>query len=120
MNITIKGTRVEISDGVRSLIETKFSRMADLLKTEEALLTCEIEESLAVERSGAKYRAEGNLSVNGKLFRAEATGSTLEGAVDQVRDEITREVQRSQGKARRFLKRGGAALKSMLRGSRPF
>lgn len=80
-----------------------------------ARLECEIEESVSVERAGAKYRAEGNLTINGKLFRAEAMGSTLEEAVDKVRDELMREVKHSKGKARQLLRRGGAALKNMLR-----
>lgn len=118
MNIIIKGTHTDVSGGVRTLVESKFANLAKMVGAEGTQLTCELEESIAVERAGAKYRAEGNLSVNGKLFRAEATGVTLEAAVDRVRDELTREVHHSHGKARHILKRGGAAMKSMLRGFR--
>ena len=66
-------------------------------------------------RAGARYRAEGNLSVDGKLLRAEAMGDTLEGAVDQMRDELVRELRKSRGRERGLAKRGGTALKRLLR-----
>lgn len=116
MNITIKGNGYTVSASSRALIEEKFGALQKFTNDDEsALLECEIEESASVERAGAKYRAEGNLKLQGELFRAEALGETLEEAVDKVRDELVREVRRSKGKARRLLKRGGAALKNMLR-----
>lgn len=117
MNITIKATGSELTPPVQAFIEEKFSGLEKLIggPDTEALLACEIEESLAVERAGAKYRAEGNLSVNGKFYRASATHSTLEGAVDSVRDDLLREVRRARGKERGLMKRGGAAIKKMLR-----
>ena len=117
MNITIKATHHELTSAMRALIEEKFSGLTKLVANAATptTLACEIEESIATLRAGAKYRAEGNLLVDGKLFRAEAVSGTLEGAVDRVRDELIREFSQSQGKKRSFVKRGGAALKRMLR-----
>lgn len=114
MNITIKSTHKDLTLSVRELIEEKLSTLEKMVN-DSATLSCEIEESIAVERSGAKFRAEGNLSVDGKLYRAEATSTTLEGAVDRVRDDLARELRRARGKERGLLKRGGAMLKRMLR-----
>ncbi|OGG77906.1 hypothetical protein A3A36_02420 [Candidatus Kaiserbacteria bacterium RIFCSPLOWO2_01_FULL_52_12b] len=117
MHITIKATHQELTLATREFIEGKFSALGKLMagSASPATLSCEIEESIAVERAGARYRAEGNLSVDGKLFRAEAASNTLEGAIDRVRDDLMREVRRARGKERGLLKRGGAALKRMLR-----
>ncbi len=117
MNIIIKATHHELTLGTRRLIEEKFSALEKLVEssTSPAMLACEIEESIAAMRAGAKYRAEGNLSVDGKLFRAEANGNTLEAAVDSVRDDLMRELQHARGKERGLMKRGGAAIKRILR-----
>lgn len=117
MHITVKATRSDLTLSMRELIEGKFSALEKMIGSPAtpAALSCEIEESVAVERAGAKFRAEGNLSVDGKLFRAEAQGGTLEGAVDRVRDDLIRELRRARGKERGLLKRGGAMLKRMLR-----
>jgi ribosome-associated translation inhibitor RaiA len=117
MNITIKATHHDLTQDMRELIEGKFSALDKLTgqASSSALLACEIDESIAVERAGAKFHAKGNLSVGGNLFRGEASSDTLEGAVDQVRDDLVREWQHAQGKKQGLMKRGGAALKKMLR-----
>lgn len=117
MNITIKSTGPDLTDEVKTLVEEKFSSLEKIISKSNvpAQLSCEIEQSIAVERAGSKYRAEGNLKVDGETFRAEATGETLEDAVDNVRDQLTRTLQGARGKRRELLKRGGAALKRMLR-----
>jgi ribosome-associated translation inhibitor RaiA len=113
MNIIIKTANHDLSVDTRALVEGKFRALDKFAAG--GTLACEIEEPIAVERAGAKYGAEGNLTVNGRLFRAAATSTTLEGAIDQVRDDLVREVQRAEGKKKGLLKRGGAALKRMLR-----
>jgi ribosomal subunit interface protein len=117
MNIAIKSVRQELSLQEKVLIEEKLSSLEKFTKNSQtpAQLECEIEESIAVERAGAKYRAEGNLSLDGKLYRAEALGATLEAAVDKVRDELARELRHARGKERNLFKRGGSAIKRMLR-----
>ncbi len=117
MQISIKATHHELTTDTRSLVEDKFRSLERLTQglADEALLSCEIEQSIAVERAGAKYRVEGNLSMDGKLFRVEADGLTLEEAIDKVRDGLVREVTQSRGRTRELVKRGGAAIKRMLR-----
>ena len=117
MNITVKSTHQDLSLSMRELVEEKLSALEKMVGGPHvpATIECEVEQSMAVERAGSKYRAEGNLSVDGKLFRAEAESGTLEGAVDRVRDDLQRELRHSRGRERGFLKRGGSALKRMLR-----
>ena len=117
MNITIKATNKPLSTEAQLFIEKKFSALEKLVgnSTVSALLTCEIDESVELAREGLKFRAEGNLSVDGKLFRAESSSVTLEGAIDGVRDDLMRDLRNSRGKKRGLVRRGGAALKQMLR-----
>ena len=117
MNITINAKQCDLTPQMRQFIEGKFFALDKFVvhAGSPAMLACEIEESIAVERAGAKYSATGNLTVDGKLFRAEATGVTLENAIDEVRDDLIRELQNAQGKKHGLVKRGGAALKRMLR-----
>ncbi len=120
MNITIKSTGHELNDDVKNLVAEKFSSMEKIISKSNipAQLFFEIEQSIAVERAGSKYRAEGNLIIDGQTLRAEASGETLEDAVDNVRDQLTRKLQGTRGKRRELIKRGGAALKRMLRWDR--
>ena len=116
MNITIKARHSELSTGSREFIEGKLAGLEKFVgHNESAMLSCEIDESMEVVRAGSKYRAEGTLTLNGKVFHAEAKGETLEEAVDTLRDELSAEVRHARGKTRNLLKRGGARLKRMLR-----
>lgn len=118
MNISIKASGFELVPGTRALIEDKLLSLEKHLGEHAgtALLACEVEESIAAVRAGAKYRAEGTLRTNGETYRAEALAETLEGAVDRVRDELAREARGARGKSRGLLKRGGQRVKQWLRG----
>ena len=119
MNITINARHSELSAGSRTFIEEKLSGLQKFAgDSERPLLAVEIEESLELVRAGAKCRAEGNLTINGKTFRAEAKGETLEEAVDELRDQLAAELRHSRGKTRGLLKRGGARLKRMFQSAR--
>lgn len=113
MNISITTAGSDLTYSDKGMVEKKFSSLEKY--ADGGTLSCHVEQSIAVERSGAKYKADGNLKVDGKQFHASATSSTLEGAIDSVRDDLVREVKKAQSKDRNFLKRGGAALKRMLR-----
>jgi ribosomal subunit interface protein len=117
MNIAIKSLRSDLPKDAKELIETKLEPLEKHLgeHADAALLECEVEESIAAVRAGARYRAEGNLSVNGRMFRAEALSDTLEGAIDEVRDELAREMKKAGGKRRSLVKRGGRMVKGWLR-----
>lgn len=118
MNISIKATRYQLTEETRELVERKFSALKKFIPdttTDSLTLICEIEQSPSVERAGAQYRVDGNLAINKKLFYASAQSGTLEGAIDRVRDELARELGDTRGKRRTLLKRGGAALKQLLR-----
>lgn len=115
MDISIKATGHTLTDGTRDLLDIKFAKLGRLCGREQATLACEIEESIATVRAGAHYRVEGNLTVAGRLYRAEAENATLEGAIDHVRDELVGEVRRDTGRTRRLMKKGGALAKRFLR-----
>ncbi len=114
MDISIKATGHTLTQEARDLVDAKFAKLGKLCG-DTAKLSCEIEESIAAVRAGARYRAEGNLNVEGKLYRAEASHETLEGAVDRVRNELVREVRTSKSRTRRLARRGGALVKGWLR-----
>jgi ribosome-associated translation inhibitor RaiA len=67
------------------------------------------------QQSGRIYRAEINLLVGGRLFRAEATEEQMEHAIDVMRDEVKRELRKARDKQQSLMKRGGKLIKDMLR-----
>lgn len=66
-------------------------------------------------KSGKQYRVGVNLLLDGERFYASATEESFEQAIDEVRDELDKELRRANDKKTSVIRRGGRALKSMLR-----
>lgn len=117
MNISVKATKYELSPETEAIIEKKLVAPLRLLgeESERALLEIEVEEAPPEGRSSEPCRLVARLIVGGKVFHAEAVKPNPESAADRVRSELEAEIRRERGRARRLWKRGGAALKRMLR-----
>lgn len=117
MNITIKASKYQLSPETEALIEEKLAAPLRLLGEEgdRALLEIEIENAPAEGRSSEPCRLVARLIIDGKVFHAEAVKPTPESAADRVRSELEAEIRHSRGRAERLWKRGGSAIKEMLR-----
>lgn len=114
--ITLKAVNLDISPGLRSLVDQKFEPLGKLLPDGKTETTCEVEmEKLAEHQTGKIYRVEANLFVAGVLHRGEAKEDQVEKAIDVVRNELRRELQKTNGKRHSLLKRGKQAIKDMMR-----
>lgn len=117
MNITIRATKYKLSPETEALIEKKLVAPLRLLGEEGdvALLDIEVEQAPAEGRSSEPCRVVARLTAGGRIFHAEAVKPSPESAADRVRSELESEIRKSRGRARRLWKRGGAAIKRMLR-----
>lgn len=117
MNITIRATKYKLAPETEALIEKKLVAPLRLLGEEgdRALLEIEIEEAPPEGRSSEPCRLVARLVINDKIFHAEAVKPSPESAADKVRSELEAEIRKSRGRARKLWKRGGAAIKRILR-----
>lgn len=117
MNITINATKYRLSPETEAIIEEKLVAPLRLLgeKGDNALLEIEVEQVPAEGRSSEPYRLVAQLVVDGQVYHAEAVKPSPESAADRVRSELESEIRKSRGRARKLWKRGGAAIKRMLR-----
>ena len=117
MNITIKATKYALTPETEALLEEKLAAPLRLLGREgdRAMLEIEIEEAPPEGRSSEPVRLVARLSINGKVFYSEAVKPTPASAADRVRSELESEIRKDRGRSRRLWKRGGSAIKDMLR-----
>lgn len=117
MHITIKATKYQLSSETEALVEEKLAAPLRLLgnESDRAMLEVEIEEAPPEGRSSEPCHLVARLILNDTVFYAEAVKPNPESAADKVRSELEAEIRRSRGRARRLVKRGGAAIKRMLR-----
>ena len=117
MQISIKANKFTLTRETEMIIEEKLVAPLKLLgkKGDDALLEIEVEQAPAEGRSSEPCRLVARLRVDGNVFHAEAVKPSPESAADRVRSELESEIRKSRGRTRRFIKRGGAALKQILR-----
>ncbi len=113
--IQFKATNTELEGKLQDLVEQKFQSLARYVGDETAVkVEVEFEKETA-HQTGQHFRVEANFSVGGKLYRAEATENSFEEAIDEVRSELDKEMRRASKKKEALIKRGGRAIKDMLR-----
>lgn len=110
MQITIKGTNLNLTDGLRKHIEEKIGGVKKFFPVDEknsaiSSATARVEVGLISthHKSGKIFRAEVNLSLPGKFIRAEAESDDLYRAIDMVRAKLERDLD--------GLKKGDASKK---------
>ncbi|MFA7365061.1 MAG: ribosome-associated translation inhibitor RaiA [Patescibacteria group bacterium] len=106
MNIKIKGSRVILSDTVKDYVEKKMN-MVEKYLGDLKVTNCDVElENIpSDQKNGDVYRVEVNLFVVGKVLRVEKSETTINKAVDKVKDHlvlmIKKHKEKKQAKERR-------------------
>lgn len=98
-------------------INNKVSSVEKFLQVsheENVLVEFEVEQSTH-HKKGEVYRAEANLSVRGSLFRGESEEYDVRNAIDNVRDQLEKQVRRSKRKHFVLFQKGARAIKNILR-----
>ncbi|HQU07656.1 MAG: hypothetical protein B7X04_01990 [Parcubacteria group bacterium 21-54-25] len=120
MYTTFKTTNNELLDEMRTLVDERFGSLERVLadRSASARLAIEVEEE-AKQSTGRTllFRVSGNLTIEGHkyTYHASAVANSAELALDRMRDELVREVKKSRGRSARLMRKGGAALKALLR-----
>ena len=118
MKINIKTTNMEGTAALSGYVEEKLQSVEKFTlphESEDVVAEVEIGKINNHHQSGDVFRAEVNLRVRGKSFRATSEKSDLYAAIDDMRNELVREITSHKDKARTLVRRGGGIIKKMLR-----
>ena len=117
MNINIKTTGIEMSDAIR---DYALEKVRDSLKfargRQEGISgTIELAKISDHHNKGFVFRAEVNLIIEGKAYRADTTSEDLYASIDKAKDELSREISKGKGRREALIRRGARKLKQLLR-----
>lgn len=121
MQIHFKATNYEITEEVRDFAAKKLSAISKFVGTEEqgeAQVYVELGRETGAHAHGRVWRAELNFDKDGKRFRATSVQESLEDAIDKSVKDLARELRSAKTKSTSVMRRGGGAIKAMLRGFR--
>lgn len=119
MNITIKGTNVEVNDKINQYLTKKLSTIKKFLH-EEAIVSVELARTTNHHKKGDVFKAEIRISkekmAKGKNPYAVAESSDIFSAIDEVKDEIHDMLASAKDKNQVLKKKGAQKIKKMIKG----
>jgi len=114
MQIIFKKKDFEITPNIQDYVQKKMETLERFLKSfGEGKMIAEVElgKSTGRQKSGEIFRAEINLNLGGKMFRAESEQEDLLAAIDEVRDDLEQEIKKFKEKKETIFIRGARSLK---------
>lgn len=119
MKINIKATNFELTEAIRNYVEEKLGALEKMLPVGDDSVMADVEVGKINKhhQHGQVFKAEVNLHFKHHYLRAEAFHEDLYAAIDEMQDEIARQINTSIEKRHTLMRRGGRVLKNMLRGA---
>jgi len=117
MKTNIKTTNISLTPAISEYIEKKISVLDKFYKTEEEIsVNVEVGKTTHHHKSGDIFRAEIHIRSRGNEYYASAEKDDLYAAIDEVKDEIVRELTSTRKKALRLFRQGGTKIKEIMKG----
>jgi putative sigma-54 modulation protein len=118
MNIKIRSKDFDLTPAIDEYVTKKISSLEKfLVNGANALCEVEIGRTTSHHKSGDIFKAEVNIAdPGGAQIFAMAEEADLYTAIDIVRDEAEREIVSKKNKRNTLFRRGGAVIKSLVKG----
>jgi putative sigma-54 modulation protein len=123
MKINFKTMGIELTPALELYATDKLRTLEKFFQSseEEPMVEVEIGKITKHHKLGDLFRAEINLTFQGKLIRVEQTESDLYAAIDIAKDDLAERLVALAKKKNTLLRRGGRVVKGWLHGlGRPF
>jgi putative sigma-54 modulation protein len=117
MRITIKTKNFVLTDSTRDYCEKKIGGLEKFLDGADpgsVLAEAELCRTTRHHKSGDVFRFEVNLTVGGKLLRSESEQESIYAAIDDVHDELAREIKGNRKKQDVVFRRIARSVKKKL------
>ena len=112
MNIQIYSKNYDLNQEIKDYIQEKIGGLAKFI---DNIIDVKVEASKSTQHheNGDYYYVEVNIKVPGRLVRAVAEKESLFVAVDEVREELSRELNKVKAKKESLMRRGARILKDL-------
>jgi putative sigma-54 modulation protein len=113
MNITIKGTKIEVTDAIREYLEKRLNGLGKFVKT-ESIVMVELSKTTNHHKNGDIFKAEIRIG-KGRDVYAVSEKSDLYSAIDDVRDEIMDIVSSQKDKKQSLRRKASSKIKKIIK-----
>ncbi len=118
MDIRVKSTDFEMTPSTSEYLDDRLATIEKMMGSDAAVTRCEVElgRDAGRPRHGANiYFAEFTIFYPGGSVRATNRSESINGAIDDAREEVLRQLRRERKLHIRMWRRGGAIAKRLIR-----
>ena len=117
MNIAIKATNMELTPAIEDYVRKRFEGLKKFIKgdDDEVKPMVEVGKTSRHHKKGDFFRAEISLRAGGKSLYAASEKADLYAAIDDVKEEIERELLSQKTKRIDTARRMGAKIKNSIK-----
>lgn len=111
MNISIKGTNLDLTPALKTFVEEKIGHLEKYMPVLEAKVELE---RATKHKSGDVFRAEVMMFAGSKVIRADATSQEIFASVDLVIPKLKEQISKFKDKKDTLRKRGARSAKRKI------
>jgi ribosomal subunit interface protein len=117
MRLQIKATGITLTPSIEEYVSKKIDMIDKHISSldADALVSVEVGRTTLHHKSGDIFKAEIKVRANGREYFAVSEKPDLYEAIDDVKDEMTRELVSKKQKGITLLRRGGARVKMLIK-----
>lgn len=116
LNNNLTTTNIEISEETKDYLAKRVKKFEQFIADNTSPAIADIElERMTGQQSGEIFRAEVNLKAGDVYLRAEEEAEDIRTAIDEVREEMVRQLRKEQEKQREQARSGAREAKEKLR-----
>ena len=121
MKINLQAKNMELTEAIRDYAERRVTNLGKFLakmeaKKGEVLVRFEVVKTTNHHKTGEIFNANCTVSVDGHDFNASSDKSDLYEAIDDVKENLLREIIKAKDKRQTIFHRGAASVKKMMKG----
>jgi putative sigma-54 modulation protein len=115
---SIQATNIVLTPAITNYVDKKISLLEKFLPVGDESVKCAVEVGKITKhhKSGDIFKAEVNLHISGKDFYAVSEKDDLYAAIDEVKDEIAKQVISHKDKSETLMRKGGLRIKNIMKG----
>ena len=118
MRLNLKATNITLTDDIRAYLDKRLQSLDKLISFEDPGVIVDVELGCTTRhhQNGDIFFAEINIHKGKETFRYVSNRPDVQSAIDDMRDEIARELSSKKGKMISLSRRGGQFAKALLKG----
>ncbi len=121
MKINFQAKNIEITEAIHDYAEKRVTNLGKLLseieeRDGEVIVLFSVSKTTHHHKGGEVFHADCSINIKGKKFYSSVVRQDLYEAIDEVKENLFREISRNKDRKQTLFKRGATSVKKMMKG----